>query len=145
MTNGSGNGNNQLNTVIGLVFDDYSNSFVMANYNGHSVVRWRLGDRQWSLIAGMPGTLGNTSSLLQRPIGLAMDPMGNIYCADAWNHRVQLFFNGQSEGITLAGITGLSGLSSNQFNLPYWVQLDSQLNLYVADTGNGRIQKFLRY
>jgi DNA-binding beta-propeller fold protein YncE len=48
-------------------------------------------------------------------------------------------------GTTIAGVTGQSGISSTKLNQPYSVALDSQLNLYVADTGNNRIQTFLRY
>jgi hypothetical protein len=50
--------------------------------------------------------------------------------------------NGQSDGITIAGV---SGSNSTMLNSPFSIALDNQLNLYVADTNNQRIQKFLRY
>ncbi|CAF4005724.1 unnamed protein product, partial [Rotaria sp. Silwood1] len=31
--------------------------------------------------------------------------MGNMYVADRENQRMQLFMNGQTEGITIAGVT----------------------------------------
>jgi hypothetical protein len=74
-----------------------------------------------------------------------MDPMGNIYIADTVNHRIQFFLSGQSNGTTIAGVTSVSGNNSTLIYYPYGVALDSQLNLYVVDTGNHRIQKFLRY
>jgi DNA-binding beta-propeller fold protein YncE len=71
--------------------------------------------------------------------------MGNLYVADTGNNRIQLFLAGQTVATTIAGITGSPGSSSVQLNSPYSVRLDNQLNLYVADLTNNRIQKFLRY
>ena len=51
----------------------------------------------------------------------------------------------QSTGVTIAGMTGVAGNSSTLLNSPYSVALDSQLNLYVSDTNNHRVQKFFRY
>ena len=71
--------------------------------------------------------------------------MGNLYVADRNNHRIQLFMNGQLEGITIAGITSTIGSNSTLLTVPWSVALDNQLNLYVADSANHRVQKFLRY
>jgi hypothetical protein len=71
--------------------------------------------------------------------------MGNLYVADTGNSRVQLFLVGQTAATTIAGITLSPGSSSVQLNAPYSVRLDNQLNLYVADLTNNRIEKFLRY
>ena len=71
--------------------------------------------------------------------------MGNVYVADMSNHRMQLFVVGQSDGITIAGVTGISGANSTLLYRPYSVALDNQLNLYVSDTSNHRIQRFSRY
>lgn len=137
--------NHQLNFPIGLVYDTYSKSFIIANYGGHALVRWISGSEQWTPVAGSMNISGNTASLLNGPVGVTMDVMGNVYCADTANHRIQLFLDGQTEGVTIAGVTGISGSNNTLLKLPYWVKLDSQLNLYVADTNNSRIQKFSRY
>lgn len=46
-------------------------------------------------------------------------------------------------GITLVGITGSAGNGSDKLNTPNYAMLDYTNTLYVADTGNHRIQKFL--
>ena len=105
-----------------------------------------IGARNWILVAGnLNGTNGNTSMELNSPFGVAMDPMGNAYIADRGNYRIQFFLAGQSTGVTIAGVTGTIGINSTRFNWATFVTLDNQLNLYVADTNNHRIQKFLRY
>ena len=76
---------------------------------------------------------------------VTLDSMGNIYVADRDNHRIQLFLAGQSNGTTIAGVTGRPGSNSTSLYKPYSVALDTQLNLYVADTYNDRVQKFIHY
>ena len=48
-----------------------------------------------------------------------------------------------SSGITVAGISGSPGPADNQLNTPYDIVLDYANNLYIADRGNHRIQKYL--
>jgi len=42
----------------------------------------------------------------------------------------------QLEGITIAGVTGISGPNASLPNTLWAVRLDNQLNLYVADSIN---------
>lgn len=144
--NGPGTNSTQLFNPYGLVYDSTSRSFIIANYDTNTLVRWPLGADHWTLIAGSPtGLRGNSSAWLNRPVGITMDPMGNIYVADSQNHRIQQFLVGESNGTTIAGITGSPGTASNQLSAPYWVTFDNQLNMYVADNLNQRVQKYLRY
>jgi hypothetical protein len=138
--------NTQVWSPVKCYFDSPSNSLIIGNTGTNNIVRWILGDNHWTLIAGAyNGTFGNTSTLFQGPRDLTLDPMGNLYVADKDNHRVQFFFAGQSDGTTIAGVTGINGNDSTLLNLPKSVALDNQLNLYVSDANNHRIQKFLRY
>ena len=103
-------------------------------------------DSVWTSVAGdAQGISGNDSNLFNGPMDLTLDPMGNLYVADRRNHRIQLFLTGQSSGVTIAGVVDYAGNASNLLNQPYSLTLDNQLNLYVADSLNHRIQKFLRY
>ena len=135
-----------LNNPVGIHLDSLTNSLFIANFGANNVVRWVLGASDWTLVVGdSGGSLGNSSSMLHTPAGVTQDHMGNVYIADTGNHRIQLLLVGESEARTIAGTTGISGGSDFQLNLPYAVRLDTQLNLYVADTLNQRVQKFLRY
>lgn len=144
--NGAGFNNTQLRYPVGLHLDSVTNSLVIGNFGANNIVRWKLGDDHWTLLAGSSqGNPGNTSTLLNGLIYITLDPMGNMYVADRLNHRIQLFMTGQSEGITIAGLTSMPGNSSSVLANPWSAKLDGQLNLYVADSLNHRIQKFLRY
>ncbi|CAF0981043.1 unnamed protein product [Rotaria sordida] len=142
--NGLGTANTQLKYPVGVYFDASSNSLIIANTGANNIVRWVLGASSWTLIAGsMNGTKGSNTTLLNYPVGVTMDSMGNIYVADRNNHRIQFFLAGQSTGITIAGVTNSSGDSAKLLYNPYSIILDAQLNLYVADTYNHRVQKFI--
>lgn len=136
----------QLNYPVGIDFDSFTNSLFIANFAANNIVRWQLGASSWTLVAGnQTGSSSNTSTMLSLCTGVTLDSLGNVYVADTGNHRIQFFPAGQSEGRTIAGITGVPGTNSTQLTSPYTARLDSQLNLYVADTGGHRIQKFERY
>ncbi|CAF3785209.1 unnamed protein product [Rotaria sp. Silwood1] len=141
--NGPGTGSTQLNGPFGIYFDSVSNSLVIANRGANNIVRWVIGASTWTLLAGNSGGLsGSSSTLLNGPCSVTLDSMGNMYVADTFNHRIQLFLVGQQNGTTIAGSAGISGNSSSLLNTPYALKLDDQYNLYIADTYNHRVQKF---
>ena len=144
--NGKGVNNNQLYFPSGLYVDMISNSLIIMNRDANNIVRWTLGASNWTLIAGdLNGLASNTSDGFSTPRYFAMDPMGNMYIADCGNHRIQFYSVGQTSGLTIAGTTGVRGNNTALLNSPLGIGLDSQLNLYVSDVGNHRVQKFMRY
>ncbi|GLC87751.1 NHL domain-containing protein [Lysinibacillus piscis] len=103
-------------------------------------------------IAG-DGTLGiggdggpATSAPLTSPFQVAVDSVGNIYIAEAGNHRIRKVDTGGNIS-TIAG-TGAMGnggdgitATGTQLNIPSGVAVDNAGNIYIADTGNHRIRK----
>ncbi|MSR57328.1 MAG: hypothetical protein EXS05_06620 [Planctomycetaceae bacterium] len=71
------------------------------------------------------------------PIGICVDRHDRVWVS-ATNNRVQQFSNA---GKFLCGVGG-EGIEPAKFHLPHGIALDSHNCLYVADTMNGRIQKF---
>jgi len=144
--NGAGQSNTQLYWPVGLHFDILTNSLVIANVGANKIVRYMLGSSFWTLIAGdISGVSGITPAQFNGPIEAIFDPMGNLYVAERNNNRIQFFYAGQLNATTIAGITSVNGTNATTLAAPWSLRLDSQLNLYVADTYNHRIQKFLRY
>ncbi len=91
------------------------------------------------------GTSGSADGNFKGPKGIAVNKSGtNVYVVDTGNHRVQQF---TSSGQFVrkwgkAGGPDLSGSGPGEFNAPEGVALDSAGSVYVADTGNARVQKF---
>src|SRR5207237_7699383 len=70
---------------------------------------------------------------------VAWDQAGNIYVADGYgNARVAKF---DKNGKFIKS-WGSRGLGPSQFNTVHGIALDAQGNVYVADSGNRRIQVF---
>ena len=143
--NGQGTGSNQLSNPRGIQYVSSSNSVYIANNGAHNIVRWVIGATSWILVAGSPsGVSGSTGAFLSFPTYVLVDSLGNVYASDEGNQRVQYFAVGQTNGSTLAGVTGVSGSSSTLLNIPSSVSVDSQFNIYAVDYGNQRVQKFVQ-
>ncbi|CAF1665204.1 unnamed protein product, partial [Didymodactylos carnosus] len=52
-------------------------------------------------------------------------------------------FRWNTTGITVAGVTSTSGAAANLLNFPYDVFIDSQNVMYIADSSNNRIHRWL--
>lgn len=75
--------------------------------------------------------------------GLFVDIYENLYCAIANSNRVikRLFNETANRTVTIAG-TGSASSASHMLNNPRGIFVDTDLNLYVADCYNDRIQLF---
>jgi hypothetical protein len=87
---------------------------------------------------------GTAPNLLNWPADLAIDSSNALYIGDYGRARVQKFFLGASNGDTVAGqINGTQSRTSNTLSFPVGVVVDSSRNIYVADSGNARVQFWL--
>lgn len=75
---------------------------------------------------------------LNRPQGLVKWPTGGVLVCDTFHHLLRIF---SGEG-TLLKTFGGQGSSICTFQYPQDVTIDSQGRIYVADTGNNRVQVF---
>ena len=87
-----------------------------------------------------------TGALLARPGDIAGDDMGNVYIADAFNHRIRkVDASGIIDTIAGTGERGFGGdggpATSALLAFPQGVATDGAGNLYIADAGNNRIRK----
>ena len=88
-----------------------------------------------SICSPIPGT-GNGE--FSSPGGVTVDGVGNIYVADTFNNRVQVFnLNG-----VFQYAFGSLGSGKGQFNSPSGIAVRGGGNIYVADTFNNRVQVF---
>ena len=78
------------------------------------------------------------SSRLNRPTGIALDQVGNLYIIDSGNNRIVKC----SQRGEFLKETGGFGWDNGEFNLPSYVNLDNGVSLFVSDTQNKRVQRF---
>jgi hypothetical protein len=81
------------------------------------------------------GSAGAGTGQFDSPRGLAVDPLGRIVVADAFNDRIQIC---SREGTCQA--FGASGTQPGQFCAPLDVAVDSRGRILVADSCNHRVQ-----
>lgn len=90
------------------------------------------------------GPLAKGDGQFYEPWGVAVDQKGNIYVADTWNGRIQVFDaagNFLRKWGTFA-IAQAEGGDPNSLFGPRGLAFDLDGNLVVADTGNKRIIRF---
>ncbi len=67
------------------------------------------------------------------PWGIGIAPNGNIYVADTWGHRVQMF----TPDLKFSNVWGAGDLFG-----PRDIAFDKDGNVFIVDTGNKRIAKY---
>jgi len=106
----------------------------LMNYQANTV--WQY---TWSSAAG---TYQQTATwpVAGNPGGFCVDDAGTLYVAETWGSRVRRF---SPDGTELTQ-WGSGGSGNGQFNIPCGVVVGSDGMVYVSDTGNNRIQQFVR-
>jgi sugar lactone lactonase YvrE len=136
---------NQLFSPNSVFVDANGNIYVADVYN-HRIQKFPAGSTSGAngiTVAGGNG-YGSSANQFSRALSVFVDASGNIYVADFDNNRIQKFpagSNSTTNGITIAGGNG-HGSAANQLFGPVGVFVDNSGNVYVADQGNSRIQKF---
>ena len=109
----------------GLIYvaDQQNNRIIVFNPDGTYVRHWNI-----------PGDFNGPP----HPSGLAITAAGIVYVSEHHIHRLSKW---TSTG-TLLGYVALNGYGPGQVTYPLHLALDSAENLYVANLGSSRIDKF---
>ena len=150
----SGDGMAATNTTLyspsGLAFDAYNNLFIADTMNNR--VR-RVDTTGYVMTVAGTNTAGSTGdgglatiAKLNTDRSVAFDALGNLYIADTSNSRIRkMNTNGVIATVAGNGTANFSGDGGNatnaSLNYPCGVTIDSNGNLFIADTRNNRIRK----
>ncbi|CAF1233402.1 unnamed protein product [Didymodactylos carnosus] len=116
--------------------------FVADNYQ--CVFRYDKNGQNKTLVAGRQEERGDGLHQLNQPQQIFVDEKENVYIADTWNHRIMKWTkNAEEGGEVVAGGNG-SGSNLNQLNAPHSVFVDRQGSIYIADSNNHRIVRWLK-
>jgi sugar lactone lactonase YvrE len=134
------------NTPSGLAIDEKGNLYVADTSNNR--IRKVTSEGMVTTIAG-DGVAGSRDGPAQSaefngPLGVGVDKQGNVYVADTYNDRIRKVTpDGQVSTLAGGASPGYQDGpdSSSLFDTPCGVVADGAGNLFVADTGNGRIRK----
>jgi len=127
----------QFRYPIGVAIDSYNNVYV-SEMNNNRIQKFDYkgeNPEQW-------GSYGTSDNQLDRPKYLDIDLADHVYVADSYHQQIKRF---APDGQFLQKWGTEEGHQSDedgQFHTPAAVVMDSNWNLYVADTFNHRIQKF---
>ena len=132
--------NATFNFPQGITFDSVGNLYV-GDTNNHRIRRITAAGVVTTLAGSSLGSTDatGTNARFNYPFGIAFDSVGNLYVADAFNHRIRKITSA-AVVTTIAGST--AGYSDGGwFTIPVGVGTDWDGTVYVADTNNHRIRK----
>jgi len=120
------------------VFVDVKNILYFSVRDRHKVLSKPLSAQSTilSIVAGT-GISGNTANKLNGPHGLFVDTNFDLYVADSYNNRIQLFQSGQFNATTVAGSGSIN--TTITLNSPISVVLDSNKYLFITEYGSHRV------
>jgi sugar lactone lactonase YvrE len=140
----------RLNGPAGVAIDRSGNLYVADALNQ----RVRMVDASGRIstvagdgVAGITGDGGPAKAAkLSNPVAVAVSSSGDVYIADAGNHRVRRITpTGTMTTVAGDGRAGFSGdggsAASAQLDTPMAVAVDGSGNIYIADAGNNRVRR----
>jgi sugar lactone lactonase YvrE len=140
----------RFSSVAGIALDTSGNLYI-SDYANHRVRKVTpAGVVETVAGTGSPGYSGDggqaTAAQLRYPNGIVIDPAGNLYIADEFNHRVRkVNRNGEISTVAGTGTVGSSGdngpATAADLNQPVALALDTSQNLFIAEYEGHRIRR----
>jgi DNA-binding beta-propeller fold protein YncE len=125
-----------LNFPNGVAVDDAGYVYVTDSNNGRLLVFGPDG--------GIVATVGRGTGAgnLGLPRGVAIDGQGRVYVVDTSGQGVFVYgtYRDGATGLEYLGSFGSQGVANGAFSYPNGISVDGRGRLYIADSGNNRVQ-----
>ena len=136
----NGTATNQVKAPQGLAVDSAGNLYVSDTGNGR-VMRFNNGVPGFGVIIASNGT---ASGQVGSPRGLAVDSTFRLFVTDETNSRILRINNANTVVATTSGtVIATAGTGMNKVQNPQGITIDSNGTIFVADTGNSRILRWV--
>ncbi|CAM4786685.1 unnamed protein product [Rotaria magnacalcarata] len=143
-TSTAGDGPCVLYCPYGIFVDNALTLYIADKYN-HRIQRWKFNACWGDTVADRVTQTGISLYLLNYPTAVVLGMNPYMHICDKNNNRILRWAPDACAGDCIAGCSMTTEASINQLNSPFTIVFDSQGSLYVSDTGNNRVQKFLVY
>jgi DNA-binding beta-propeller fold protein YncE len=123
----------------GIAIDNKRNRLYVADAAKSQIAVFDASSFEFVDMIGKPNVNNKAQDgTLASPTNLALDRQGNIYVADTWNYRVEIF---DPSGKFLRAF-GAQGDRPGEFIRPKGIAVDSEGHIYVADAEFNNFQIF---
>ncbi|HVJ54646.1 MAG TPA: NHL repeat-containing protein [Aliidongia sp.] len=138
----AGGDNGHLDQPVDVGFDAANDRILVADQGNQRVQVFDAQSFAYIATIGAAGVAGGDNAHFSLPASVKVNPdAGQIYVADALNHRVQIF-NAQSLAyVATLGTSGVAGADASHLSEPADAEYNPVLNqIMVADLDNARVQ-----
>ena len=135
-----GNAPGEFSDPKGIAVDENGNIYVSDTGNNR-IQKLPAGASSWSAWGIVTAVAaGSASGEFNQPKCVAVDGEGNIYVADTLNNRIQKLNISTGDWSSGGKSDCTEGTVLGEFSHPTGIAVDRDGNIYVADSGNNRIQ-----
>jgi hypothetical protein len=121
----------------------------IADEGHHRILRWPPGSLYGFVVAGGGADVGTRPNQINKPTGIAVTDALDIYICDQLNHRIVVWSKQKAAltwkyNQTVAGsLVGAQGAQLSRLNNPTDVSLNANEEVFIADSRNDRIVKWV--
>lgn len=130
---------NTLDNPCGIFVDTNLDLYV-ADCNNNRIQLFKHGQQSGISVTNGTAPIGNYK--LQCPTDIVLDADRNLYIVDSNSHRIIFVAWDSHESRCLVGCSSRGGSNLNELNHPTGISFDTFGNMFISDTGNGRVLKF---